>query len=86
MAQTKPEIVQRTKQSTFGKTYVNHYSGNHRCDKVTGFDKNGEIKRCDNRAKFAIFRVKSDAAEFYCGVHTKPDWKEMVGKTEVNNE
>jgi hypothetical protein len=71
-----------TKQETLGidTVAVNRYKkGKRTCDKCIGFKGNGEPKRCDNTAKITILR-ETGIAEFYCGMHTKETWEEMLNE------
>lgn len=70
-----------SRQTTFGKVSVNSYTGDRECDACTGYDGNGEPKKCTNTASYTILRHLTGVAEFYCEIHAKDTWKDMC-----NNE
>lgn len=71
-----------TKQDTFGRISVNHYTGNRKCDASTGMKPNGEPKKCTNSAHYAVLRHLTGVAEFYCKTHGKEDWDDIGNNVE----
>lgn len=81
-ADSNSDLLDRTEQETFGNVSVNQYSGDRRCDSITGIDEDGNPERCKNTAGLTILR-RGGIAEFYCGIHTKDVWDEMAMKNAV---
>lgn len=89
MSESQPDsnsdLLASTEQQTFGKVSVNKYSGDRRCDSITGIDDDGNPERCPNDARLTILQ-RGGIAEFYCGIHTKDVWEEMAMKNAVEEQ
>lgn len=68
-----------TIQGTLGTVFVNKYTGDeHTCDKCMGIGENGKPQTCSNTASYVIHRKYTGISEFFCKMHSKDSWQDIV--------